>query len=161
MAANRPKISDLIGELKTLYTALESVQAKGYWVFSVKDLEAIAGAGPGTPLVGVLYDSGSGKENTGKNQVQAVASQGSANLVDLVFVVIVGIPYTYGVNGDTIVNITDVLDEAREAVMGYQSVNPRGWQYAGESQVESELEGMIFYGQIWVTSVINVGKFKQ
>ena len=156
----KPKIKDLVDELKTIYEGLDTVKARGHWVFSIRDLEAIAGVDPGKPLVGVLFDSGAGQENT-RNQVQGVQSQGSSSLIDMMFVVIVGIPYTYGVSGDTIVDVTDVLDEGREAVLGYTETNSRGWRYSGESQIVAELEGMVFYGQVWLTSVINQGKFKK
>lgn len=157
MSGTRPKISELVNELKQLYQELETIKLQGYWVFSVKDLENMAGSSPTFPMVGIVYDGGS---KTDGNTVKAVSRQGSSLLTDLTFTAILGIPYTFGVDGHTIVNITDVLDEALESILGYTNINSRPWDYVGESQVDSDLEGVVFYGQVWSTSIINLGKFK-
>lgn len=151
-----PTIEELAQELVTLCKTAPIVGDKGYSVFGVADLENFAGI-VGYPLAGVSYEGCRKIENavdtsTGREKVSA------ASMFNLNFMIIGGITYTYGsARADTKPIITDLLDELRPIVLGYKGVNTRPWKFVGETPLESELEGVIFYGQMWETIIPVIG----
>lgn len=78
---------------------------------------------------------------------------------DMHFDVLVGQEYQAIDAENTLPSAVDLLDAVREHLLGFKGVHTRVWRLAGETPVAGELEGVVWYGQQWVTRVSHVGSF--
>ncbi len=141
-------IATLIAELVTLTKTVSDLVDKSYSVFNVEELEDYSRA-VDFPLAGVSYEG-----TTPQDNIQGTAKRhSSAIFVTTYFTIIVGVNYRAGTGVDTKVVATDLLDGVRSAVLGYQGVNTRPWRFSGEQPLPTDLEGVIFYGQMWETDL--------
>lgn len=146
------KISDLSNELVKLISDVERFSDKTFYVFNNDELAANQRYG-GFPIVAVSYFGSNPKEG---NQGDPVAKEFSAvRLMTVSFMIVVAIDYDYGEgNSDRKDYATDILDDIKNAVLGYQGVNNRPWLLVGESPMDPETEGVIWYSQLWETTVV-------
>lgn len=78
---------------------------------------------------------------------------------DMVFDLLVGQEYQSIDEENTLPSAVDLLDAVRWHLLGYKGVHTRVWRLAGETPIAGELEGVVWYGQQWVTRVTHVGDF--
>ena len=130
----------------------------GFSIYDMDDAEEIAKYGT-LPIVMVSYEGGEPRENK-------VDSKGrgshSALLYTCRFSVTLAMEYASAVNSvDTKINATDLLDAIRPTMLGYKGVNSRPWRFGSEFPIPGDLEGVIFYGQLWETDIPIIGTFQQ
>lgn len=141
-------IADLTTELVELTATLPAFLDKGFSVYDLDDLQSTA-KDERLPIVGVAYEGGSFVDNQG-NPVGAV--KGGAGVYRARFAIIIAVSYDSALaRDDTKPTATNLLDAIRSTVIGYKGVNTRPWQFGGEAPMPGEVEGVIFYGQIWET----------
>lgn len=78
---------------------------------------------------------------------------------DMVFDVLLGQEYQAIDAENTLPSAVDILDAVREHLLGFKGVHTRVWRLAGETPIAGELEGVVWYGQQWVTRVSHIGDF--
>lgn len=151
-------ISQLSTELLELVQSTETFKARGFSIFDLDDFEDLMKAGASFPLAGIRYEGSQVQEN-----VTHTPSGGSIrkNTLDIAFSVIISMQYRAAGSEDTKVYAMDLLEETRSKVMGYKGVNSRPWILISEVPIDSDIEGIIFYGQLWKTIVPVLGNFKQ
>lgn len=151
-------VSTLISEVKDhVANTVIPIQNRSFYVFDQDDLEAHLNTVT-LPFVAVMYlgmDPVDGGD--GSNPVKDY-SQSSAVLQRLTISVIVvdeyhGAGIDHDANDFTKHSITDLLDDTRYAMLGYRGVNPRPWQWVGESPLDTSLKNAVMYGQQWRTLV--------
>lgn len=161
---NRPKVREFLDELVALVEDLREFRDHAWTIYNLEDLREKSQF-TGFPVVGVAFEGitpGDQAASTSSNfksapaqarqcQVQAVA------ILQYRFSIVVGIEYNptgqRAGSDDTKAVATDLLDEIRQAVLGYKGVNSRPWLLEGEAPTGSEIEGVIWYGQVWTTQV--------
>lgn len=146
-------IAQLETELVTLITGVTNLSGRSYSVFNVDEVTETASL-VGFPLAGVSYE-GATPLDPAVNSVNKAYKSG--NLTTLHFSITIGIEYKYATTDDSKPIATDLLDEVRRVVLGYTGINNRPWRYTGEIPLDSGLEGVIFYGQMWETDVPVIG----
>lgn len=160
----RPGIRELTAELVEIVSAVPEFSER---TWSVYDLDDLTGKSEftGFPVVGVSYEgtapiaqSASSAGNFKSAAAQAHQAQcQAASLLEQRFSIIVGIEYNPTGNDDGTDDnkavATDLVDGIRAAVIGYKGVNTRPWLLEGEAPTGSAIEGVIWYGQIWKTTV--------
>lgn len=142
-------INQLAEELVSLVKTVSDFSGKSFYVFNSDDFEQVA-AMSGFPAAGITYE---GITPNDGNKVDGQVKLKSAALVRVIFSVIVGVNYNYGAPTDTKQSATALLDAIRPVILGYKGVNTRPWEYRGESPLESELDGVILYAQMWDTVI--------
>lgn len=141
-------IAQLAAELVTQVKTVADLQESSFSVFDVEELMDYAKV-VDFPLAGISWEG-----STQQDRIQGTApSHRSAVFVTTYFTVIVGVNYRAGTGEDNKVVATDLLDGVRSAVLGYQGVNTRPWRFSGEQPLPTDLEGVIFYGQMWETDL--------
>lgn len=145
-------VAQLMAEMVGLVKTSASIDTRGFSVFNTEDLENISG-NIGFPLAGISYEGASKQENS----VQGQRGIKSASFVTLHFMLTVGVTYQYASGADSKPVATDLLDEIRNIVLGYSGVNSRPWVFVGETPLDTDLEGVIFYGQMWETNIPVLG----
>jgi hypothetical protein len=144
-------IADLSAELVTKTKEVTDLMEKTYSVFSVDDMATLAGIVE-YPLAGVVYEGGSVKDDIRGQQTNRIAHR-SAAFITVYFSITVAVDYKAGGNEDNKPLATDLLDGVRSALLGFQGVNSRPWRLTGEQPLQTDLEGVIFYGQMWETDL--------
>lgn len=145
------KISEMVQEIITLITALPELTDKGFSVYNLEDTEAsIKLMSARLPIVCIGYegtfpvDQGTGSS----------ACKGNAALVESRYSVVLALEYAGSEAAVQTKDIaTDLLDAVRAVVLGYTGVSNRPWRFLSESPIDGELEGVIYYGQLWGTTV--------
>jgi len=154
-----PTLAELSAELISRVEVLPQFLDRGFSIYNMEDLESLLALSGGLPVVGVAYDGGEPVENNVKSS-QTSASR-SATLFKIHFAVIIAITYSgageYNESTDSKVIATDLLDAARSTLLGYKGINTRPWFLVNEAPLDSELENVIFYGQLWETFIPVVG----
>lgn len=144
-------MNELRTELKTLVGQVPELSGRVFNTFSIEELEQLV-RGNGYPIAGVTYEGSARVDNDGKPATSALSSAGM--LVTRNFVIVVGVNYRYVESGQLQLEKGEALLESIiPNVLGYQGVNTRPWRYAGETAMETLLEGAVFYGQMWETTV--------
>lgn len=153
-----------MGELEGLVSALPAFKDKTWTIYNLEDLDEKRQF-QGFPVVGVAYESTNAVDQSASSAGNFKSAAAQANraqcqaaaMLEQRFSIIVGIEYnpTGQRDGtdDTKAIATDLLDDIRSAVLGYKGVNTRPWQLEGEAPTGSEIEGVIWYGQVWKTTV--------
>jgi hypothetical protein len=111
-------------------------------------------------MVAVTYD---GAVPVSKDQGEPKGrSFSGAAMVTLQFSYILAVQYDFSGQEDTKVQATDLLDDLRSRVVGQIRSNNRPFVFAGEKpEREVSEDGMVFYSQVWQTTVAVVGKPNQ
>jgi hypothetical protein len=151
-------ISQLSTELLGLVQDTETFKKRGFSIFDLDDFEELTKIGASFPLVGVMYEGSQTQE-----RITNTPSGGSVrkNTLDIAFSVVIAMEYRAAGGEDTKVYAMDLLEETRSKVMGYKGVNSRPWILISEVPIDSDIEGIIFYGQLWKTIIPILGNFKQ
>ena len=145
-------VAQLIDELVGLVKTAPSIANKGFSVFNLEELFSFVDA-VGFPLAGVTFEGMEKRENSVSGQPR----NRSAVYLTAYFTIVVGINYKYATTTDTKPIATDLMDEVRDIVLGYSGVNKRPWIYSGETPMNTDIEGAIFYGQTWETELPVIG----
>ena len=160
----RPKVREFLDELIGIVEDMRQFRDHAWTIYNLEDLESKSEF-TGFPVVGVAFEgivpidqatSTSTNYRSAQAQARACDVQG-VGMLQYRFSITVGIEYNPTGNrrgsDDTKAIATDLLDEVREAVLGYKGVNSRPWLLEGEGPTGSEVEGVIWYGQVWTTTV--------
>lgn len=154
-----PTINELAEELLDRYREVAALQGRVIYAYNVEDSETSAGQ-IGFPMVAVTYERSEPKQVSSNSGVATGRTQ-SASMTVHRFVAIVMMEYNNALQSqDTKVVATDLLDGARSAVLGYRGVNKRPWVWQADISVDSGLQGVVSYGQIWETDVPVLGTFE-
>lgn len=160
----RPKIRQLIRELYDLVAAVPEFSERAWSIYDLEDLSEKSQFA-GFPVVGIAYEGTAPADQSASSAGNFKSAAAQANqrqcqaaaLLEQKFSIIVGIEYNPTGNDDGTDDnkavATDLLDEIRAAIIGYKGVNTRPWLLEGEAPTGSEIEGVIWYGQIWKTTV--------
>ena len=148
------RIEDLAQELVTRCTALAAFKDRGFSIFSVDDLVEVSKF-QGFPMVGIAFEGTTVKDSAVSHSGRpAYRCTPESAFVTMTFSITIGIEYRAVGADDTKPTATDLLDAIRSSVLGYFNVNTRPWVLVGESPLDGDIEGVIFYSQIWETDVI-------
>lgn len=143
-------------ELLTLVKGVSAFTDSGFSVFDFADFDSKR-AGQVLPVVGVAYD---GAEPEGNEAIPAASKARAMSVLNMQFVIVVAAEYRYTGQDDTKQDVFDLLDQVRAVVLGYKGVNSRPWRFLGERpEAEESGDGVIFYSQVWQTSLPIVGNF--
>lgn len=153
-----PTIKELEDELMGL---IQSVPSFGRYVYSIFDVEDLLQQSELAtfPTAGVSYDGAVPVARVSGNEAVpvAVGAGGAANIT-LQFTVILAVQYHYGGQSDTKPQATDLLGEVRTKVIGFRGVNTKPWVFFAERpEPRASGDGLVFYSQVWHTSVPVVG----
>ena len=152
-----PTIEQLEAELLTRVKAVPAIGEYAFSVFSIEDLETKAEL-QRFPIAGVGYNGAFPVANV--NQAKPTSDFHAANLIELQFVVMVGIQYAFAGQENTKPQATNLLGQLRSAILGFKGVNSRPWRFIGERpEPEANADGVVFYSQVWHTAVPVVGTF--
>ena len=147
-----PTIAALLQEIIDRVELAPSFTDNSYSIFNMEEIGERLTI-QGFPLAAVSYEGadnrGSGIDNT-KNC--------SASVVTLHYSIVIAVEYASISPDDSKQVATDLLDEIRGVVLGFKGINTRSWRFAGESPVDSEIEGVIFYSQLWETDITVISK---
>ena len=147
-------IKDLSAELVTRCTELPEFRDRGFSIFDMDDLVQKSKF-QGFPVVGVSYEGatvkGTGVSNTGSANTRCAPD---VMVLTFRFSVTIGMEYAAVGKDDSKEMATDLLDALRRSMLGYMGINSRPWVLAGEAPQDGDIEGVIFYGQIWETDIL-------
>lgn len=151
-------LPQLSSELLELVQSTETFKKRGFSIFDLDDFADLTKVGATFPLAGVMYEGSQTQE-----RVTNTPSGGSIrkNTLDIAFSVVIAMEYRAAGGDDTKVYAMNLLEETRSKVMGYKGVNSRPWILISEIPIDSDIEGIIFYGQLWKTIIPILGSFKQ
>ena len=154
-------IDTLDAELVTLAKAVAAFSNHGYSVFDVEDLDSKRGRDE-LPVVGVAYD-GCEPAPQDPNKPNVAAGSQKVTMVVMQFSVIIAIQYRQnGESGDSRVTAHELLGDLRKAILGFKGVNTRPWMFVGEQPLpEPSGDGVVYYAQVWQTTVPSAGNFNQ
>lgn len=146
-----PTIKQLTDELVARVQQVAELSSSSFSVFNVDELYDLSSVVP-FPLAGISWEGTIQQDNiSGQRKLT------SASFVTVYFMVTVAVNYKSGTGDDNKGVATDLLDGVRSAVLGYSGVNSRPWRLSGEQPLETDLEGVIFYGQMWETDLPVIG----
>jgi hypothetical protein len=149
------KISELNNELIELVKAIPDFAGRGFSIYDLEDLLRETQLQT-FPLVGVSYN-GSAPQGV---LTSAGQPHPSAVMVEHQFLIVVGIQYQYAGQNDEKSIATDLLDEIRNAVLGFRGVNSRPWRWMGDHpEPGASIDGIVFYSSVWHTSLPAKGNF--
>lgn len=150
--------STLLREVKDhIADTVMPLQQRTFYVFDQDDLEAHLSQVP-LPFVAVMYSGTTPQDrDTGANPARDLSGY-SAVMQEITIAVVVvdeyhGAGMDHDANDFTKHSITDLLDDARRAMLGYRGVNTRPWQWVGDSPLETSLQNAVMYAQNWRTLV--------
>ncbi len=161
--ANPPiaTIDSLDAELVALVKGVSAFNNHGYSVFNVEDLDEKRGRDV-LPVVGVAYDGCEiAPQDPNKPNVSSMSHK--VAMVVMQFSVIVAIQYRHnGESGESRATAHELLGDLRKAILGYKGVNSRPWMFVGEQPLpEPSGDGVVYYAQVWQTTVPSAGNFNQ
>lgn len=149
-----PTIAELGAELRSRIETLNTFRRKSYTIFSSDDFSDVTQL-KALPVVGITYLGG----NVLTNKADPVAKGAhGATLFRLRYNVLIAVEYK-AIQGEKQQAVgTDLLDELRPVLLGFKGVNNRPWRLSGEGPIPGNLEGVIFYGQLWETEIPVIGQ---
>lgn len=147
-------INQLANELVTLVKSQADFVDSSFYVFDTDDFEQRAGFST-FPAAGIMYEGSAPQEG---NRVDGQIKLASAVLLQVFFSVSIAVSYQYGSGDDTKAKATALLDAVRPVILGYKGVNTRPWVFIKENPIETELEGVIAYAQLWSTTIPVISK---
>lgn len=158
------RLDDLENELIERVRSTTTFRQKSFSIYSAKDLVSRKDGGIKWPMAGVAYE---GMSPVDMQKPNNRVSRGSASsiMVTVEYSVIIALEYSPTGSVDSKQDAFALLDEVRKAVLGYRGVNAgRPWAFKDERPLETEtedkeLEGVIFYGQLWSTEVPLTGSY--
>lgn len=165
MSALKFKIEQLHTELETLVQAVPAFSGKAFSIFSVDNLQQQAG-NIGWPLAGVMYEGCAPVEASQHGTAQAVPrGRGDSGMVmlDVQYTIVIGVQYGFsgtmgGADSDTKQFAFSLLNDVRDAVLGFKGVNSRPWRFVGEKpELEASTDTEVYYSQVWRTTVPQSG----
>lgn len=150
-------LEDLEAELLTLVQDTSAFKDKAFSIFTLLEMEKLSTDQPGNlPIVGVGYDGAVPKGN----QVDPKGADTPASaFIDVQFLIVIAAQYEMRGQGDNKQSVMALLHEIRLNVIGYKKANTRAWRFVGEKpEPSASVDGLIFYSQVWQTSVPFVGR---
>ena len=150
-------INDMALELVALVNLSPEFTEAVYYAHNIQDLLVKSTHHTGVIFAGVLYD---GVLPAGNVVTAAAKESSAAALIDAQFTVILALQYGYSGQEDTKLVAGGVLDAVRRRVHGHRGCNSRPWRLVVERpEEEPSTDGLVFYAQVWRTSVPAVGAF--
>lgn len=146
-----PTIQQLTDEIIARVKEVVDLSDSSFSVFDVEELTQYSSVVP-FPLAGVTYEGSNPQDD-----IQGQRKQRSAIFVTVYFTITVAVNYHSGTGNDNKGIATDLLDGVRSSLLGYSGVNTRPWRFSGEQPLQTDLEGVIFYGQMWETDLPVIG----
>lgn len=157
---HKRRIDALTKELQSIAKEMPAFKEYKFSVFDIDDMKGKMAAGVSLPVVAVTYD-GAGPKVPDQGEPKSKSSFG-ASLIVLQFSYILAVQYDFSGQEDTKVQATDLLDDLRNRVAGQIRSNNRPWVFVGEKPERDVSEdGMVFYSQVWQTTVAVVGRPNQ
>lgn len=151
-------IQDLSKELVDLVASTATFKRRGFSVFDLDDFQQLSSVGSTYPLAGIRYE---GCQVMQPTPARPSTQSNRTNLLEVSFSIILAVEYRAAGAEDTKVHAMELLDELRKLVMGYSKVNTRIWTLVSEVPIDTDIGGVIFYGQLWQTVIPLIGNFKQ
>lgn len=127
-------------------------------IYDLNDLTGRAQEGIRWPMAGVAYERTYPLEQempTGKVAVHRKA----AITLRHEFSVMIGSDYQISATGDRKDDMLTLLEEIRQQILGFRGINSKPWALQSEQPMPTDLDGVIFYGQLWATDVVQVGAY--
>lgn len=153
-------IVGLENELVGLVKEVGAFSSNGFSIYNEEDLRAKS-QHQDYPLAGVMFDGAVPADNANAATGTDSGVSKSSVLVDFQFTVIIAIQYAYSGQDDTKQQAYALLDDVRNRVLGYCGVNKRPWRFVLEKpEPQASVDGLVFYYQVWRTSVPKVGSSK-
>jgi hypothetical protein len=149
-----PSIADLLAELVSVVGALPEFEDRKFSIYDMDDMAEKAGMQT-TPIVGVGYESMDPSDLPDQRTTPARNIKPTVLFTQVTFTILVGIEYSVQAETDTKPIATDLLDAMRRCLIGFKGVNGKPWRFAGERPIGSDDRGVIWYGQLWQTDVLN------
>lgn len=149
-------IASLESELIEVVRSVPAFADNGFSIFDLRDFEDRSAAQT-LPVAGVAYE---GAELSEGNAAVPKARSHAVSLLDVQFVIVVAAQYRYTGQDDTKQGVFALLDQVRSVVLGMKAANSRPWRFVGERpEPEASGDGVIFYSQVWQTTLPIVGNF--
>lgn len=145
------KTSELLTELIGLTDSLPELTDKGFSVYNLEDAAtAIRMRSATLPIACFGYEGTFPKDESRGSSI----CENSVVICESRFSLVLAVEYS-GVEAavDSKSVATDLLDAVRSVVLGYTGVSNRPWRFLSESPIDGEVEGVIYYGQLWSTVV--------
>lgn len=149
-----PSIAELVAELVGIVGALPEFQDRKFSIYDMDDMSEKASSQK-TPIVGVGYESMDPSDMPDQRIGPARNTKPTVLFTQVTFTILVGIEYSVQAGTDTKPIATDLLDAMRRCLIGFKGVNGKPWRFAGERPIGSDERGVIWYGQLWQTDVLN------
>lgn len=151
-------ITALMAELEARVKTTTTFASRGFTIFNIDDFAHLQAGGAMLPMAGIAYEGSTPKElDNSRNR----ASGGSQRVTTMEarFSVIIAMEYRAVSNHDSKVTAMDLLHEIRDVLQGYTGVNNRPWAFVSEQPIDGDVEGVIFYGQLWMTDIFTTGNY--
>ena len=151
-------IRELANELMEVVSKVESFGDRNFSIYNIDELAEV-GEGAGYPQVAVGYEATNPVGNQGMDAGGRPTGPASAANVNYRFTILVGVEYNWQgeQDSDTKFTATDLLDQVRSALIGLVGVNSRPWRFIAEGPIDTVVDGVIFYAQIWETTSVVKG----
>lgn len=161
-----PTIDELANEIVTQVKAADARLSNTFYIYDESELPTLnQEGGVQPPYVGVSFE-GTSVASLGAAARGTQPGLKSSAIVYQKFSVVIGVSYESAVTGDSTSQrkkATDLLDSIRSQLLGYGGLNKRPWTFLGDYPIgrlkngDEDHEGVIYYGQLWETSVPIVG----
>jgi hypothetical protein len=153
-----PTLLQLQNELVERVKATTTFSRAAFDVYDLKDMQSRAEEGVRWPIAGVAFERSYPLERDNPTAKKATGARAGLTLRHE-FSVIIGTDYKVAGKADLKDDMLTLLDEIRAQVMGYRGANSRPWALLRELPIDGDLDGVIFYGQLWATDVVQVGAY--
>ena len=147
-----PTTAELLDELVTVVGALPEFKERSFAIYDMDDMSQKASSQQ-TPVVGVGFESRDPNPNPNQKTNPPANRKTTLLFTQVTFTILIGVEYSAEAGTDTKPIATDLLDAVRRCLIGFKGVNGKPWRFAGERPVGSDVRGVIWYGQLWVTDV--------
>ena len=155
--------AQLLQELLETAQSVETFGDRSFKIFNMEEIKQRAEF-QGYPVVVVGYEGAiPAPGNQGLGAQGRASGACDAVIVNKRFTIMVGVEYNYQgeLDDDNKDVATDLLDEVRGKLLGFQGVNSKPWRFVAEGPSNDYLDGVIFYAQTWETQSTLTGNDAQ
>lgn len=147
-------IDQLANELVTIVKTSPIISDRGYYVSDTRELESLHGRDlPSLPMAGVTYEGAAPRGNDVKDAGGRPKRSSQGLILRVSFSIIVMVSYVSLRVNETKPDATDLLDDLRVRVLQYEGANSRPWEYVGETPLDTSVDNVVMYGQVWSTAI--------
>lgn len=149
-----PTTDQLLVELTDKVQSLPSFTDNSFASYSFDD-NVFGGNRIPMPFCVITYEGCNPVTDEPSHHNTRSSSLSRANAIVLNYSILVGHDEQQMSETENMRVLTDLLSSIRASIIGYKGVNNRPWVFAGESPVPfTPIQGTIWYGQEWQTTVI-------